>query len=316
MNIRRDLDEMSGVPGPAAVAIGTFDGVHRGHQRVARAAVEKAAAMGGASWALTFDPHPMKVLRPREAPLLLTSTPHKLKLLHDLGITGCLLLSFTTRLARQEPEDFLNALSASWPGARDLVVGSNWTFGHRGRGNVERLRRWASGAGVQVTIVDPMEWDGLPISSTRIRQAVQAGRLEEARAMLGRPFSLLGTVMAGRRVGTRLGFPTANLDPHNEVLPPPGVYAVRAVLKEGAWLGAAFLDDKPHEGLSAESKLVEVHFLDFGGGELYGRDVEVFFTRRLREVRRFDSPEALRAQIARDVEGVRAEGPDAVAPGE
>ncbi|MBU1910078.1 MAG: hypothetical protein KJ726_08525, partial [Verrucomicrobia bacterium] len=263
MNIRRDLDEMSGVPGLAAVAIGTFDGVHRGHQSVVRAAVKKAATMGGAPWVLTFDPHPMKVLRPREAPLLLTSTPHKLKLLHDLGITGCLLLSFTPRLASQEPEDFLKTLSASWPGARDLVVGSNWTFGHRGRGNVELLRRWASGAGVQVTTVDPMAWDGLPISSTRIRQAVQAGCLEDARAMLGRPFSLLGTVMAGRRVGTRLGFPTANLDPHNEVLPPPGVYAVRAMMKEGEWLGAAFLDDKPHEGLSAEARLVEVYFLYF-----------------------------------------------------
>lgn len=316
MNIRRDLDEMAGVPGLAAVAIGTFDGVHRGHQGVARAAVEKAAVLGGAAWVLTFDPHPMKVLRPRDAPPLLTSTPHKLTLLGDLGVAGCLLLSFTTELAGQAPERFLERLSSAWPGARNLVVGSNWRFGHRGRGSVELLRRWAVGAGVQVTIVDPMEWDGRPISSTRIRQAVQAGRLEDARAMLGRPFSLLGTVMAGRRVGTRLGFPTANLDPHNEVLPPPGVYAVRAVLKEGEWRGAAFLDDKPHEGLSAEARLVEVHFLDFDGGELYGRDVEVFFTRRLREVRRFDSPEALRAQITRDVERVRAEGPDAAAPGE
>lgn len=318
MKLRRDLEDMSGVPGPCTVAIGTFDGVHRGHRGVVRAALEQAAALGGTAWVMTFDPHPMKILRPREAPLSLTSTPHKVRLLHELGIEGCLLLTFTPELAALEPEPFLEKLTGAWPGARTFVVGSNWTFGHRGRGDAELLRRWTAARGLQAVVVDPIEWGGQPISSTRIRRAVQEGRLEDAEAMLGRPFSLLGTVMAGRRIGTRLGFPTANLDPHNEAVPPPGVYAVRATMKDGAWVGAAFLDTKPHEGLPAGVNLVEVHLLDFAGGELYGRDMEVFFVRRVREVRRFDSLESLREQIARDVEQIRAEsarGPGPARPG-
>ncbi|HOW97692.1 MAG TPA: riboflavin kinase [Kiritimatiellia bacterium] len=271
------------------------------------AALDQAAAMGGTAWVLTFDPHPMKILRPREAPLSLTSTPHKIRLLHELGIEGCLVLAFTPELAALDPGPFLARLTGAWPGARQLVVGSNWTFGHRGRGNADLLRKWVAAQGLQATIVEPVLWDGLAISSTRIRRAVQEGRLDDAAVMLGRPYSLLGTVMAGRRVGTRLGFPTANLDPHNEALPPPGVYAVRAEMKDGAWTGAAFLDSKPHEGLPAGVNLVEVHLLDFSGGELYGRDMEIRFGRRLREVRRFDSLESLRVQIALDVEQVRAE---------
>mgnify|MGYP003587950820 CR=1 FL=1 len=314
MKLRRALEDMSREPGPSTVAIGTFDGVHRGHQGVVRAALEGAAAMGGTAWVLTFDPHPMKVLRPGEAPLSLTSTPHKIRLLHALGVEGCLVLAFTPELAALEPEPFLARLTGAWPGARHLVVGTNWTFGHRGRGNADLLRTWVAAQGLQATIVDPVQWGGQTISSTRIRRAVQEGRLDDAAVMLGRPYSLLGTVMAGRRVGTRLGFPTANLDPHNEAVPPPGVYSVRADMKDGSWTGAAFLDSKPHEGLPAGTSLVEVHLLDFSGGELYGRDMEIRFGRRLREVRRFDSLESLRAQIARDVEQVRAEAAGGTGP--
>lgn len=299
MKIVQRLEDLADRTKPAIVAVGSFDGVHRGHQEVIRRARVLGAETGGAAWVLTFDPHPMKVLRPRQAPRLLTSTAHKLALLRALQVDGCLLLPFTVATAGLKPENFLEGLRARWPDLRGFVVGSNWTFGHRGRGNAALLRRWAAGVSLDVTVVEPVIWNGEPVSSTRIRRAVEQGRLEEAAAMLGRPFSILGTVVTGRGVGAELGFPTANLDPHNEVRPPSGIYAAEVIIDGQSRIGAAFLGEPAAE-------IVEVYLLDFQG-DLYGRELEVFFRKRLRDVRQFPSKEDLRAQIARDVEQVRRE---------
>lgn len=306
MKICRDLQGVASENIPVAVAVGTFDGVHRGHQEVLARAKSWAAQMGGEAWALTFDPHPAKVLNPSRAPLLLTSTEHKLVLLEREGLAGVMLLTFTPELAALEPEAFLETLRAKWPAVRVIVSGPNWTFGRGGKGNVEFLRDWAQRHGIVVEVAEPVCWKGHPISSTRVRRTVQVGWLEEAAAMLGRPFSVLGLVRPGRQVGSRLGYPTANVDPRNEVLPPPGVYAVRVPFGERHLWGAAFLDDRIHSEAPAPIRPVEVHLLNYAGGHLYGRELEVMFIRYLRGVQRFPTDEALREQIGRDVASVAA----------
>lgn len=304
----------SGVPGggPLVLAVGFLDGVHLGHQRVIRTAVEQARAAGGRAWVLTFDPHPLKVLRPDSAPPLITPTRQKLRWLGNLGVEGCILLPFTTDLARVEPEDFIAGLRRDLPGLTGIVVGSNWTFGHRGRGNATLLGELAALHGFRATVVEPVLLDGRPVSSTRIRQAVQQGDCANAAAMLGRPFSLSGPVTGGRRVGRELGFPTANLDLTGELHPPPGVYAAGATpdpraddADPRAWTheGAAYIGRRPTFG-SGHAEVLEVHVFDFDG-DLYGRDLEVFFLERLRGDQTFADATALKAQIAADIARAR-----------
>ena len=237
MRIIRTIGQMKNEHKPVCLAAGFFDGVHTGHQEVLRRAVCCAQAHGGHAWVMTFDTHPLKVLRPDAAPPLLTSTPHKLALIDRLGLHGCLLIPFTRRLAGMAPEAFLNTLHAGMPTLREIFVGTDWRFGHRGAGDTALLEQWAARHDLQVTKVPPVRWRGQPVSSTRIRQAIAAGKLADAAVMLGRPFSLLGTVQPGRRVGRQLGYPTANLAAHNEVRPPLGVYAVRAIRRNRTYAG-------------------------------------------------------------------------------
>jgi len=303
MRITRQLEDLKLDTRPVVLAVGYFDGVHRGHQVVIGAAAEKARSMRGEAWVLTLDPHPLKVLKPQAAPPLLTSTEHKLELMAPLGIDGCVVLPFTAELAAEEPEEFVARLHRAAPNLRELVVGQNWTFGHKGRGTADLLRKLAPGNQLQVTVVDPVMWKDKVISSTRIRQAVARGDLEDAERMLGRPFSILGTVVRGKHVGTQLGFPTANLDPHNEVRPPSGVYAVYARVQGRNWPGAAFVADVTDAKGTPSGFIVEVHILGFDS-DVYGQDIEVSFVRHVRDVQHFSSREALRQQIARDVEAV------------
>lgn len=304
MRITRQLEDLRLERGPVVMAVGSFDGVHLGHQALIRGAADKAAAAGGSAWALTLDPHPMKVLKPEAAPLLITSTEHKLSLIEPLGADGCVVMPFTAELAAEEPAAFIDRLKASVPKLSELVMGPNWTFGHRGRGNAALARKLAPAHGFAVTVIPPVAWGGAPISSTRVRQAVSRGELDDAREMLGRPFSILGTVVPGKHVGTQLGFPTANLDPHNEVRPPGGVYAVRADVGGHRLNGAAFLAEASQAQSTPSGMVLEVHLFDFEDN-VYGRDIEVFFERFVREARRFETRAALRKQIAADVEQIR-----------
>jgi len=303
--VTHDLAELARVPAPLQLAAGFFDGVHRGHQRVIREAVQRAGAAGGAAWVLTLDPHPLRIIQPAAAPPLLTPLPQKLELLARLGAAGSLVLDFTRALADEEPEAFLRRLRAALPTPAGLVVGANWTFGQAARGNTHTLRRLAPKLDLGLTVVEPVFWTSAPISSTRVRQQVLRGHLEEAACMLGRYYSLRGRVCAGRGYGRQLGFPTANLQPVDKVLPPPGVYAAYALIDGVRYLGAAF---RPDPALPATppppADLVEVHFLD-ARLRLYDRELEVFLISRLRDARRFDDPAALSAQINRDVADVR-----------
>jgi riboflavin kinase / FMN adenylyltransferase len=249
---------------------------------------------------LTFDTHPLKVLDPARAPRLLTCMPHKLRAFEKMGIDGCLVMPFTRRLARQEPEDFIGRLCDAAPSLARVLVGENWRFGRFGRGDAALLARLGRKRGFRVSVVSPVLHGGAPVSSTRVRREVTRGRLDEAAAMIGRRFSILGTVVRGRRLGRRLGFATANLAPHNEVTPPPGVYAVQARVRGRLRGGVLNYGFRPTFGHGTKRPVMELHLFDFKA-ELYGEDVEVFFVKRLRGERRFASVHALQARMAADV---------------
>ncbi len=289
---------------PIALAIGAFDGVHRGHQELIQAAIEHAGRWNGEAWALTFDPHPAKVLRPDTAPRLLTSTTHKLRLLDELGLHGCLILPFSQEFSRQEPEEFIEQLCRHARGLREVVVGRNWRFGHRASGNPERLRQLAAQYSFGVTVPDSVEWQGEAISSTRIRDALEAGRLDDVREMLGRPFSLSGFVTEGKKLGRELGFPTANIHPVDEARPPTGVYVVYGMIRGRRYPGAAYIGKRPTEHGQDQRYILETHFFDVSL-DLYGQEIELFFLEQLRGDQRFESHEALKEQIARDVATAR-----------
>ncbi len=296
MRVLRQFEELGTVSGPLVLAAGFFDGLHLGHQSVLAAARAAAQSAAAATWVLTLDPHPLKVLRPHAAPRLLTDTDHKLHLLAQLGVDGCLVLPFTPALAAVEPADFIDQLRRAAPGLVHMVVGPNWTFGHRARGTPALLRELAAARGFAVTVAEPVLSDGQPISSSRIRAAVQAGRLDQAAAWLGRPYSVRGPVVHGRAEGRRLGFPTANVQDASEVRPPAGIYAVTVAGPGWQAGGAAYLGPRSPE-------VVEVHVLD-RADDLYGQTLDVAFRHRLREHRPFPDADALRQQIARDVAAI------------
>lgn len=283
------------------LAAGFFDGLHRGHWKVIDETIANARKCKGQAWVLTFDTHPIKILEPKSAPQLLTSTRHKLRLLGRVDPDGCLLMPFTRKLANLDPEAFISMLCACVPALAEIFVGQNWRFGHEGKGDTVILSKLAKERNVKVTMVRSVLRKGKIISSTRIRNEITCGKLKEAATMLGRPFSILGTVTRGRTVGRKLGFPTANLNSHNEVLPPFGVYAVYALLEGGVFNGVLNMGTCPtFKKKNKGNPSVELYLLDLNSN-LYGKDIEVFFIKKLREERRFLSKEHLKTQILLDV---------------
>ncbi|MFH0878620.1 MAG: riboflavin biosynthesis protein RibF [Lentisphaerota bacterium] len=300
ITVKQSLADMVHRSVPVVLAIGMFDGVHKGHQEVIHDALKTARALNAETWVLTLDPHPLKILKPEIAPALLTSIHHKLRLLDSLGVEGCIVLPFTRERADEEPETFVADLCRFIPGLKALVVGENWTFGRRARGTPAMLKQMSEQNRIfSVSVVPPVMSKNEPISSTRVRKAVFEGRLDEARDMLARPFSILGNVIPGKQFGRTMGFPTANVDPHNEVQPPPGVYAAILDVEGRRYNGAAF---RPEGGEYAS--MTEIHLFDFSG-DLYGKEVELFFIRFIRPIRHFPDTAQLRDQIALDVETIK-----------
>lgn len=289
---------------PLCLVIGAFDGIHIGHQMLIRETIALARDLHGEAWLLTFNPHPSRVLRPDQAPPLLTSTAHKLRILEPLGLNGCIVHPFNLALSRLAPEPFLEDLCAALPGLHTVIVGTNWRFGHRAEGDVERLKQLAGARGLAVQTPDPVAWAEEPVSSTRIRNAVESGRLDEVEAMLDRPFSMLGTVTTGKQYGRKLGFPTANIRLQDEARPPTGVYAVYGVFNGERHNGAAYLGIRPTAHGEHTHHLLEVHLFDVAI-DLYGKEIEVCFVEYIRGDQRFDNHDALKAQIARDVRQAR-----------
>lgn len=283
------------------ITIGNFDGVHLGHQALFGKALERAQAIDGCAMAVTFEPHPMRVLRPAVNLPLITPLDQKLELMAQTGLDVTLCLRFDQHFAGLSADDFVDKLLKGRLGAAEVVVGYDFAFGHKGLGDLELLAAKGQRHGFPVHVVGPVLVGGRPVSSTRVRQEVASGAMDQARELLGRHYRVLGQVISGHGRGGRvLGFPTANLKVTDELLPGPGVYAVLVELEDGRLLkGANNIGDNPtfdDGGLN-----VETHLLDFQG-DIYGQDIQLHFVERLRGEKRFDSPEELKAQIGRDVD--------------
>lgn len=304
MKTARSLAELRSIRVPLVVAAGFFDGVHRGHMRVIKTAAAAAARMRGEAWALTFDPHPARILSPGLAPGLLTSLEHKLLLLEKTGLDGCAVLRFNRALAALTPGEFINKLKDSAPSLRELVVGETWSFGRGAKGDVPTLRRLAAAHGFKVKAAPQLFWRGAPVSSTRIRECVSRGDLKQAEKMLGRPFSVFGAVKSGRGMGRKLGFPTANLDTASEIRPPLGVYAVRAVFEGQSRPGALNIGFAPTVRVcrraAATAPVMELHLPGIEI-DLLGKKVEAIFLARLRAEKKFSSVAALKNAIRDDI---------------
>ena len=304
MPVLHAITELATVRGPVYLAIGVFDGVHLGHRSVLLRALEDAGAGDGSAVAVTFDPHPAKVLRPGGAPRLLTASAHKLRLISDLGVETVLVIPFTADFAATAAEDFVLQLHAGCNSLREICVGHEWSFGRGRAGNLDMLRALGDRLGFDEVGVPAVQIDGELVSSTAIRGAVESGDLPRASRLLGRDYSILGTVARGDQLGRSLGFPTANLSAHNEQFPPNGVYAVTALWRGRPFKGVANLGVRPTIASATGERLLELHLLDFGE-EIYGEDVEVTFVRLLRAEKKFSSLDELKGQIARDVAEAR-----------
>jgi riboflavin kinase/FMN adenylyltransferase len=310
MKVLRSIAELAVVPAPVVLAIGVFDGLHLGHRSVLSRALREAERLGGTAVPLSFDPHPARVLRPEQPPLLLTATEHKLRLLAAMGFENALLLAFDAALRATSAEAFVRSLAAAACPLAAVCVGHQWSFGRGREGNLELLAQLGAELHFEEIGVPEVEWEGEPVSSTRIRNALAAGNLPLASQLLGRSCTVLGEVCHGRALGRTIGFPTANLALFNEQLPPNGVYAVRVNLLAGdggelPYRGVANLGVRPTVDGGEEAPSLEVHLFDFDG-DLYGRRLEVEFVSFLREEKRFDSLALLQEQIAHDANQARS----------
>jgi riboflavin kinase/FMN adenylyltransferase len=286
-----------------AVTVGNFDGVHVGHQALVRRTVSEARAAAGTAVALSFDPHPARVLSPERAPAALTTPAQKEELLEGLGLDALVVVPFTRELARFPPERFVSEVLVGALGARVVVVGESFRFGQRQAGDVARLSALGAQWGFVVRAVAPVVVDGVVVSSSRVRECLKGGDVSTARSLLGRSHFVDATVVRGDGRGKQIGVPTANLQPDNEVVAGPGVYAGRCRLPDGEErVAVANVGWRPTFGSGGLT--TEAHLLDFEG-DLYSARVRLSFEQRLRDERRFDSIEALVAQIRKDVERAR-----------
>lgn len=298
MLIRKRLEDLPALGVPLHLALGVFDGVHVGHQTVISRVVEASVREGGLAGVLTFDPHPIRVIAPGKAPTALLETlDHKARVISELGVELFIPLHFDLELAKMEAAEFIDKLMAA--NVKTIAVGEDWRFGRQRGGDVAFLEKEAQKRGFKLEAVAPVMHDGERISSTRIRQAIRDGNLDAAEEMLGRPYTVCGTVVEGNRLGRTLGFPTTNLATGDAQLPPDGVWAVLALLPGGRKrLGVANLGVRPSVG--GQTRILEVHLFDFMG-DLYGQELEIRFLKQIRAEVRFPSLSDLRIQIQRDV---------------
>ncbi len=304
MNTLGAIEALADVPGPVALAIGVFDGVHLGHQEVIRSAQEHARQHSGTAVVMTFDPHPMSVLAPGSNPPRLCSLAHQKRILIDLGVSHLLVCPFTREFSEVEAGAFVDRLISAASPLGCVSVGYGWRFGRGGEGNVSLLMERGQQDGFAVYGVPVISLDGETISSTRIRKAVSEGRFADVQRLLGRPYTVLGQVMRGKQLGRTIGFPTANIETQDGLVPPNGVYAVQAHA-DGRWRdGVANLGTRPTVADGDPELRLEVHLFDFEG-DLYGTDMDVCFVEKLREEKAFGGLDALKAQIVRDAEAAK-----------
>ena len=280
------------------LALGNFDGLHRGHRkiidRVRRVASERAAT----PVVMTFDPHPPRVVRPDKAPPLLMTKAQRLEALADAGIHGAAIVRFTPELSRWDPETFVRTVLVEWIRVSEVWVGANFLFGHERAGTFSLLRSLGGRYGFKAEKIDPVRYKEFVVSSTRVRRLIGEGRVDEAGALLGHQYFADGVIAHGAQRGRTIGFPTANLETENELLPPPGVYATTATLDGVALASVTNVGTRPTVDDSGRIT-IETHIFDFDR-DIYGQTMRLGFVQRLRDERAFESLDALRDQIAAD----------------
>ena len=304
MEILRSIPELERLRGPLFLAIGVFDGVHRGHQAVISTSADHAAASNGTPVVVTFDPHPEKVLRPQAAPHLLSATQHKIALIRALGVEHLLIITFDKQFAATEPEDFVQKLVIHSKPLREICVGHEWSFGKNRRGNLDLLKKLGAKFNFDVVGIPPVKINGAVVSNTAIRQAIEKGDFAKAAEILGREYTILGTVTRGDNLGKKIGFPTANLSAHSEQFPPNGVYVAEARIDGELYRGVINLGIRPTVSSGKSERVLEIHLFDFNR-DIYGHDVEVRFLKFLRPEKKFENLDALVDQIRRDVQQAR-----------
>ena len=302
MRIIRDLNELAAPLPNAVVTIGNFDGVHLGHREIFRRLVGRARELGGVSVVYTFVPHPLKVLAPERAPRLINTYAEKERLIEASCIDVLICAPFTPETATLSADRFVEEILVKKIGVRHLVVGYDYAFGRNREGNAEFLRQKGEELGFEVEVLGPITGHGETYSSTRIRQMLTDGEVSGVVALLGRHFTLEGEVIHGAKRGGKLGFPTANLCTEKEILPKPGVYAVKVRRGDKVFDGVVNIGCNPtfcNEGIS-----VEVHLLDFHE-QIYGETLRLYFVKRLRDEMLFPTPEELSRAIEADIAGAR-----------
>jgi riboflavin kinase/FMN adenylyltransferase len=282
---------------PVALTIGNFDGIHLGHRAVLASAVSSAESFRGDAWVLTFDPHPARFFRPDRAPPILTSDAQRERIFSMLGLHGWWILPFDSVLAALAPGQFAEKLRTALPNLKSVRVGANWRFGHKAAGDAGLLGTIFSSSGIEVVALPPVLHDGIPVSSTRIRDALLRANIQAANQLLGRPYEVEGTVVAGRGFARTLGFPSANLRADHDPMLPPGIYACACEIDGKRWRGAGYVP--------GDRSTFEVHLAGYQG-DLYGRTLVVHVLTRLREDRLIADIDELKAQIAEDVRAVLA----------
>jgi riboflavin kinase / FMN adenylyltransferase len=288
-----------------ALAIGTFDGVHLGHQQVLRQALCDAEQREGLAIAVTFDRHPASVVAPERVPPLIQTQAAKLRAIATLGMHATLEIPFTNEFRAWSGDEFIRWLAKGFGAVTSISVGDNFVFGRGRSGNVEMLGRLGNELGFQVRGIAAVALGGEPVSSTRIRESIRRGNLDIASQMLGREYALSATVEQGDQLGRRIGFPTANLAVQGLVVPPPGVYAAHAYVGGRSYRAAVNIGYRPTVRSSGEPQLrVEAHLLDFSG-DIYGAEMELTFVAKLRDEKKFGGLEELQAQIREDIANAR-----------
>jgi riboflavin kinase/FMN adenylyltransferase len=298
MHVIRHLSDLPAEARGGAVAIGNFDGVHRGHVAIVHRLLERAADVHGPAIVFTFDPHPVRLLRPKQCPPPLTWTERKAELLAAHGVDWIVAYPTDEVLLALSAAEFFQRIVRETLDARALVEGPNFYFGHNREGTIQRLRELSAAAKISLDVVDPVEVDGAIVSSSRVRELLRAGNVEQARNLLSVPYRIRGLVTHGAGRGAKMGFPTANLAGIDTLLPAEGVYAGRAFIDGATWPAALNLGPSPTFG-DATSR-VEIHAIGLAD-PLYGQPMEVDFLARLRDIRPFDSVDALIQQLHHDI---------------
>ncbi|MBI3754172.1 MAG: bifunctional riboflavin kinase/FAD synthetase [Deltaproteobacteria bacterium] len=301
MRIITDIKKLKNIRSPV-VTIGNFDGIHRGHRKVLDAVRKRAQQLNVPAVVYTFEPHPLKVVAPHKSPPLLTTLEEKIGLIKASGIDYLILARFTKEFASQHPKKFVEDVLVKQLKAKEVWVGHDYAFGKGRAGTIEHLKELGNKFGFKVSVIPACKKRGLIVSSSKIREYVKDGKIKQAASLLARPYAVSGKVVKGRNVGKHLGFPTANISVHNELIPKDGIYAVRVFLGKKIYRGAANIGFAPT--FHTSKRAVEVHIIGFNGN-IYGKKMKMEFIERLRGEKTFKNAKDLAIQIKKDVEGIK-----------